>query len=56
MNKKLVIITGIIITLVLLFFMFNGKKAKYITKPVTLETITETVEASGTIKLCSSCI
>ena len=50
MNKKLVIITGIIITLVLLFFMFNGKKAKYITKPVTLETITETVEASGTIK------
>ena len=30
--------------------MFNSKQVKYITKPVTQETITETVEASGSIK------
>ena len=50
MNKKLIIIISSVLALVLVFCIFNTMRVKYITKPVTLETITETVEASGSIK------
>ena len=50
MNKKLFSIIGMILLLVLVFCILNSKKVKYITKPVTQETIIETVEASGSIK------
>ena len=50
MNKKLVIIIATILALVTVLFVFKTKQIKYITKPVTQETITEYVEASGSIK------
>ncbi len=54
MNKKLIIIiSSIVATLILcfaLFFALNKNKANYITKPIEKCTITQLVEASGTIK------
>ena len=50
MKKQYFVIVLIILTLTLFFCIFNTKRVKYITKPVTIETITETVEASGSIK------
>ena len=50
MNKKLIIIIVSVLALMLLFLLFNSKQVKYITKPVSQETITQYVEASGTIK------
>ncbi|MCQ2738957.1 MAG: efflux RND transporter periplasmic adaptor subunit [bacterium] len=51
MTKRytLVLISIIIIGL-FCFGLFNKKSVKYITKPVTLDSIVQTVEASGTIK------
>ena len=49
-NKKLLIIIGIILALLIVFFAFNSKRVKYVTKPVVQGTITQYVEASGTIK------
>ena len=49
--KKRYIVIGAIICALLVLFLFIGKgKVRYITKPVTQETITQYVEASGTIK------
>ena len=50
--EKKYLLLGIVIILVLfaVFFVFSKKKVRYITKPVTQETITQYVEASGTIK------
>ena len=51
MKKQYIVITGIAVAVVLLLiFGFKGSSAKYITKEVTRGTITEYVEASGTIK------
>ena len=50
MNKKFIIIFAAILALIISFFIFNSKKVKYITKPVVQDTITQYVEASGTIK------
>lgn len=50
MNKKIVIIIGIILAVAVGFCLFGSKKVKYVTKPITQETITQYVEASGTIK------
>ena len=51
MKKRYIIIAGIAVAVVLLLiFGFKGTSAKYITKEVTRGTITEYVEASGTIK------
>ena len=50
MKKQYLIILGAILALVLTFCMFNSKQVKYLTKPITQETITQYVEASGTIK------
>lgn len=51
MNRKyLIIIIAVILALVASLAIFKGGKEKYITKPVTTETITQYVEASGTIK------
>ena len=50
MNKKFIIIFATILALIISFFIFNSKKVKYITKPVVQDTITQYVEASGTIK------
>ena len=51
--KKRYLITGIVIAIIVLFcltfFVKNGS-VKYITKEVTKDTITQYVEASGTIK------
>ena len=50
--EKKYLLTGfaVIAILIIGFFIINKKTAKYITKPVTQETITQYVEASGTIK------
>ena len=50
-KKRIISIAGIIIVLILLlsFFIKNGS-VKYLTKEVARETITQYVEASGTIK------
>ena len=51
MKKRYIALTGIIIgVLLLLIFGINSSSSKYITKEVTRGTITEYVEASGTIK------
>ena len=50
MNKKIIIILATVLALIIAFCLFSTKKTKYITKPVTKETITQYVEASGTIK------
>ncbi len=52
MNKKVIIgiiLFAIILVITVVFFLKNGS-AKYITKEVSIGTITEYVEASGTIK------
>ena len=50
MKKQYLTIIIAVSVLVLTFCLFNSKRVKYITKPVTQETITQYVEASGTIK------
>ena len=51
MKKRYIAIIGIIIAaVVLVIFGFKGTSAKYVTKEVTKGSITEYVEASGTIK------
>ena len=51
LKNKWFIVLLIIVIGIASFFMFSKKSgANYITKPVTLETITQYVEASGTIK------
>ena len=51
MKKRYIVIAGIAVAVVLLLiFGFKSNTAKYITKEVTKGTITEYVEASGTIK------
>ena len=50
MKKQYLIIILSVLVLVIAFCLFNSKQVKYVTKPVTQETITEYVEASGTIK------
>lgn len=50
MKKQYLRIIIIVLALVLTFCTFNSKRVKYVTKPVTQETITQYVEASGTIK------
>jgi len=51
MNKEQIItIIAIFISIMFLCFIFKSNKIKYITKPITKETITQYVEASGTIK------
>ena len=51
MKKRYIALIGIIVAAVLFFiFGIKGNSAKYITKEVTKGTITEYVEASGTIK------
>lgn len=53
MKLKKRYITALIIIIAVLAMIFgaiNKKSVKYITKPVTVETITQYVEASGTIK------
>lgn len=50
LNKKHLIILIIIIFLLIGFYILKPNKTKYITKPISLETITQYVEASGTIK------
>ena len=50
--KKRYITLGVIIFVVLVFVLisFKSKTVKYVTKPLKKETITQYVEASGTIK------
>ena len=50
MKKQYLIIILSVLAIVIAFCLFNSKQVKYVTKPVTQETITEYVEASGTIK------
>ncbi len=50
MNKKIILTIVSVLILILCVYLFNSKRVKYITKPVTQETITQYVEASGTIK------
>ena len=51
MKKRYIVIAGIAVAVILLLiFGFKSHTAKYITKEVTKGTITEYVEASGTIK------
>jgi len=49
-KKQYLTIIIAVSVLVLTFCIFSSKRVKYITKPVTQETITQYVEASGTIK------
>ena len=51
MNRKIIIVTVVVILIILAIgFTIVKNGTKYITKPVTQETITQYVEASGTIK------
>lgn len=51
MSKKLIILIGIIIALVIAFILiFKSGTAKYVTKEISRGSISEYVEASGTIK------
>ena len=51
MKKRYIALIGIIVTaVILIIFGIKGGSTKYITKEVTRGTITEYVEASGTIK------
>lgn len=51
LNKKQIItVITAVISIVFVFGFFSKKTVRYITKPVTQETITQYVEASGTIK------
>jgi len=49
-KKRYVVGIVIAIALIFVFFIFRNSGTKYMTKPVTTETITQSVEASGTIK------
>lgn len=49
-TKKNIIILITILILVMFFSIYNSNKVRYITKPITKESITQYVEASGTIK------
>ena len=49
MKKQYLIILAIV-AISLIFCLFNSRQIKYITKPITQDTITQYVEASGTIK------
>ena len=49
-NKKFFIIIFLVLVLIICFGVFKSKHVKYHTKPITKETITQYVEASGTIK------
>lgn len=49
-NKFNISITILLLIIFSTFCIFNNKKVKYITKPITKETITQYVEASGAIK------
>ncbi len=50
MKKYIIIATSVIIALIACFSIFKSGGAKYVTKEITSETITQYVEASGTIK------
>lgn len=50
MKKYTIIATFVIIALIACFSIFKSGGAKYVTKEITSETITQYVEASGTIK------
>lgn len=51
MNKRYIALIGIIaVIIIVVAFLFKNGSAKYITKEITRGTITEYVEASGTIK------
>ena len=51
MKKRYIILSAIALIAVLVgFFVVNKNSVKYITRPVTEDTITQYVEASGTIK------
>ena len=49
-KKQILILTAIVVAIILVFGVIHKKTVRYITKPVTQETITQYVEASGTIK------
>ena len=50
MKKRYLTILGIILTVIAVFIFLKNGTTKYVTKEVTKGTITEYVEASGTIK------
>ena len=50
MRKKIILIAIIVLSLIIFAIIMKTSVTPYQTKPVTLETITQTVEASGTIK------
>ena len=50
MNKKIITILSLVIIILITIIIFKTKQTKYITKPITRETIIQYVEASGTIK------
>lgn len=50
MKKRYIIILSVIILLIISIFIFCNKGEKYVTKPIETSTITQVVEASGTIK------
>ena len=49
-NKKIIVIVAGIVLALILCLGLGAKKVKYITKPIVQESITQYVEASGTIK------
>lgn len=50
MKKQYIIILSVITLLIISIFIFCKKGEKYVTKPIETSTITQVVEASGTIK------
>ena len=50
MKKRYIIILSVITLLIISIFIFCKKGEKYVTKPIETSTITQVVEASGTIK------
>lgn len=50
MKKYIIVASFVIIALIACFSIFKSGGAKYVTKEITSETITQYVEASGTIK------
>ena len=49
-NKKIIVIVAGIALALIICLALGAKKVKYITKPIVQESITQYVEASGTIK------
>ena len=49
-NKKIIVIVAGIVLALIICLGLGAKKVKYITKPIVQESITQYVEASGTIK------